>query len=82
MFQDKRPVKPDMARIDQQFHPTFVSLSSSTLCVAFVTDSPTLKSWRKQHPVFEQKANPVFVTAEKHFIFSLPPFQVKKCEKK
>ena len=73
MFQDKKPMKPVMARID--FHPTFVSWSGSTLCVGFRDRlSDIIKSWRKQRPVFAQKANPVFVTAEKHFIFSLLPF--------
>ena len=57
-------MKPARARID--FHPTFVSWRAPHCAYAFVT----LKSWRKQRPVFEQKANPVFVTAEKHFIFS------------
>ena len=48
---------------------------------AFVTDSSTLKSWRKQCPVFEHKANPVFVTTEKLFIFSQPHFKLKNARK-
>ena len=40
--------------------------------------STTLKSWRKQYPVFEQKANPVFVTTENFFsIFRVTTFKLK-----
>ena len=77
MLQDKKRTKPARARID--FQSTFVPWSSTTTyAYAFMTDSPTLILWRKQNPVFEQKVNLVFVTAEELFIFSLPHFKLKK----
>ena len=75
MLQDKKRTKPAMARID--FHPTFFPCSGTTYAYAFVTHSSTLKSWRKQCLVFDQKANPVFLTAENLFIFSLSHFKLK-----
>ena len=60
MLQDK---KRAMARIN--FHPTFVPWSgTTTYAYAFVTNFPTLKSWRKLCRVFEQEANPVFKAVE------------------